>query len=99
MDLGELFLILSAVTTLEVALGIVKPDGLASTELLHLSLLNWSFLVLTMLKAYYIVWYFMHLKDEKKGLRLSITLPLYFFIPYITYILLVEALYNHSVNV
>ncbi len=92
-----IFLILLIITTIEVILGIIKPKGLVSTELLHLSLLNWSFLILTILKAYYIVWYFMHLKDEKKGMRLSVTLPLYIFIPYLAFIVLIEAAYTYDI--
>lgn len=81
--------ILSIVTIVEVALGIIKP-GVMLLQLMGTSLLNITFIVLTLVKAYYIVWYFMHVKFEAKGFRRSLTLPLYILIPYLTAILLVE---------
>lgn len=92
----KVFLILLVITGVEVVLGILRPEVM-SFQLLGTSLLNWTFLILTLVKAYYIVWYFMHLKDEKPGFRMSITLPLYVLIPYATIILLIEAGYIHEV--
>jgi len=56
---------LSIVTTVEVALGIIKPEVLM-TSFLRMKLLNWIFIILTIVKAYYIAWDFMHVRDEKK---------------------------------
>ena len=55
---------LSIVTTVEVVLGIVKPAALM-TSFLNMKILNWIFLILTIVKAYYIAWDFMHIRDEK----------------------------------
>ena len=55
---------LSIVTAIEVALGIVKPEILMSS-FLSLKLINWIFLILTIVKAYNITWDFMHMRDEK----------------------------------
>ena len=51
---------LSIVTTIEVVLGIVKPEILMNT-FLSTKLINWIFIILTLVKAYYIAWDFMHL--------------------------------------
>ena len=37
-----------------------------------MKLLNWIFITLTLVKAYYIAWDFMHLRDEKTALRRAI---------------------------
>ena len=55
------FGLLSVVTTVEVILGILKPESLHLTEVLGMNLLNWIFYALTIFKAYYIVWAFMHI--------------------------------------
>lgn len=91
------FGILSIITTVEVALGIVKPEALFLNNFLTMSLLNWIFIILTVVKAYYIVWAFMHLEGETKGLRWSIVAPLVFLILYLCFILLVEGDYVYEV--
>ena len=58
---------LSIVTIIEVALGIVKPEILIENSFLRMKLINWIFIILTIVKAYYIMWDFMHLRDELKG--------------------------------
>lgn len=88
---------LSIITTVEVALGILKPDSLFKTNFLSMSLLNWIFIILTVVKAYYIMWAFMHLEGEKKSLRWSIVAPLVFLILYLCFIILVEADYIFEV--
>ena len=51
----KVFGILSAVTIIEVILGIIKPESLHMTNFLGMNLLNWIFYALTIFKAYYIV--------------------------------------------
>lgn len=87
---------LSIVTTIEVALGIIKPEVLL-TSFLRMKLLNWIFIILTLVKAYYIAWDFMHIRDEKSGLKNAIVLPLIILIPYLAFILLLEADYIFEV--
>ena len=53
-------------------------------------------IVLTIVKAYYIVYSFMHLGSEKKNLKWSILLPVWVLIPYLLFILLTEAFYQHE---
>ncbi|KOS07681.1 cytochrome C oxidase subunit IV [Flavobacterium akiainvivens] len=91
------FGLLSVITIVEVALGIVKPDFLFMSDLFRLSLLNWIFIILTIVKAYYIMWAFMHLEGEKASLRWSIVAPLVFLIIYLVVILLIEGNYVFDV--
>ncbi|MGB0778849.1 MAG: cytochrome C oxidase subunit IV family protein [Flavobacteriaceae bacterium] len=87
---------LSIVTTVEVVLGIIKPQVLM-TSFLRMKLLNWIFIILTLVKAYYIAWDFMHIRDERGSLKSSIVLPLVILIPYLIFILLLEADYIFDV--
>lgn len=87
------FGILSAVTIVEVFLGIKKPDVLHMNNLLSMNLLNWIFIILTIFKAYYIVWAFMHMEGEKTSLRWTVVAPIIFLVLYLLFILLVEADY------
>ena len=48
------------------------------------------FLILTLVKAYGIAWYFMHLKDEKTWFRRAIVWPLVFLISYLAFFVLYE---------
>ena len=54
--------------------------------------IKWSFIVLTLVKAGYIVMIFMHLGDERKNLRNTILVPYLVFIIYLIIIALTEAL-------
>tara|TARA_B100000953_G_scaffold55226_1_gene43102 strand:- start:1117 stop:1500 length:384 start_codon:yes stop_codon:yes gene_type:complete len=89
-------LFLSIVTTIEVALGISKPEILMNT-FLSAKIINWIFIILTLVKAYYIAWDFMHLRDEKSALQASIVITLLFLIAYLVFILLVEGNYIYDV--
>tara|TARA_A100000164_G_scaffold249190_1_gene221807 strand:+ start:256 stop:639 length:384 start_codon:yes stop_codon:yes gene_type:complete len=87
---------LSIVTTVEVALGIIKPDILMGS-FLRMKILNWIFIILTLVKAYYIAWDFMHVRDERSSLKNAIVLPLVILIPYLAFILILEADYIFDV--
>ncbi len=91
------FGILSVVTIVEVFLGIVKPDFLHMNNLLRMNLLNWIFIILTIFKAYYIIWAFMHMEGEKSSLRWTVVAPVIFLVAYLLFILLVEADYIFEV--
>ncbi|PCE63244.1 cytochrome C oxidase subunit IV family protein [Sediminicola luteus] len=88
---------LTIVTAVEVALGIIKPDFLVHTRILGMKLLNWIFIILTIVKAYYIAWDFMHVRDEKPGLRKSVVWVPVFLIAYLVFILLIEGDYIYEV--
>lgn len=91
------FGILSLVTIIEVIFGIIKPEFLTDTFLLGMRLLNWVFIILTIYKAYYIAWAFMHLEHETKGLRRAIVWTSIFLISYLIFILLTEGGYIYDV--
>lgn len=88
---------LSIVTTVEVALGITKPHVLVANTFIGMKLLNWIFIILTLVKAYYIAWDFMHLRDEKSSLRRAIVWTPIFLVCYLIFILLFEADYIYNV--
>lgn len=91
------FALLSIITIVEVILGIIKPESLYMNNLFHMNYLNWIFIILTIVKAYYIVWAFMHLEGERSNLRWSIVAPLVFLIIYLVFILLIEGNYIYDV--
>ena len=43
-------------------------------SMFSMKILNWIFIILTIVKAYYIAWDFMHIRDEKGSLKGSIVL-------------------------
>ncbi len=88
---------LSIITAVEVALGITKPQMLTGNSFLGMKLLNWIFIILTLVKAYYIAWDFMHLRDEKSSLRRAIVWTPIFLVAYLVFILLFEADYVYTV--
>jgi len=88
---------LSIVTTVEVVLGIIKPHVLTSNYLLGMKLLNWIFITLTLVKAYYITWDFMHMRDERSSLRRAVVWTPIFLVSYLLFILLFEADYVYNV--
>jgi hypothetical protein len=52
----KVFGLLSIITIVEVAFGIYKPAFLYDSHLFQMNLLNWLFIILTVVKAYYIMW-------------------------------------------
>jgi cytochrome c oxidase subunit 4 len=79
--------LLTAVTIIEVALGAMIKQGSGAWPFV-----KWSFIIMTLLKAGYIVMVFMHLGDERKAMRYVILVPYFLFMLYLIYIALVEAL-------
>ncbi|MBP6181463.1 cytochrome C oxidase subunit IV family protein [Flavobacterium sp.] len=91
------FGLLSVITIVEVIFGIIKPEFLYMNSFMAMSLLNWLFIILTLVKAYYIVWAFMHMEGEKSSLRNAVVLPVIFLILYLLFILLTEGNYIYEV--
>lgn len=87
---------LTIVTAIEVVLGIYKPESLL-TPILGMKGLNWIFIVLTLVKAYYITWDFMHMRDETASLRRMVVWTGVFLICYLMFILLQEGGYVFDV--
>ncbi len=90
----KVFWILLGITAVEVALGMIKPEFLMG-QFLGTMLINHVFIILTIIKAAYIVMSFMHLGHEKKSLRWTILLPALILIPYLLFIVLVEGQYTY----
>lgn len=87
---------LTIVTAIEVILGILKPESLM-VPVLGMKVLNWIFIILTIVKAYYITWDFMHMRDELKSLRRMVVWTAIFLILYLIFILLQEGGYVFDV--
>ncbi len=91
------FWLLSVVTIVEVVLGIIKPAFLIEGKVLGMKYLNWIFIILTVYKAYYITWSFMHMDGEKKWFRRSVVWTGIFLILYLSFIVLVEGDYIYEI--
>lgn len=78
--------LLTAITVIEVALGAYIKQGSGAWPFV-----KWSFIIMTLLKAGYIVMVFMHLGDEKKSLKYVILVPYFLFMAYLIFIALMEA--------
>ena len=85
-------ILLTIVTAVEVVLGIIKPVFLMES-FLSMKILNWIFIILTIVKAYYITWDFMHMRDETPTLRRVVVWTAIFLICYLMWILIQEAGY------
>ncbi|MEN9439975.1 MAG: hypothetical protein RLZ33_51 [Bacteroidota bacterium] len=79
--------LLTAITVVEVALGAFIKQSSGAWPFV-----KWSFIIMTLLKAGYIVLVFMHLGDEKKSLKYVILVPYFLFMAYLIYIALMEAM-------
>ena len=64
---------------------------------IYMKPLNLIFIVLTLVKAYYITWDFMHMRDEVKWLRRAVVWIVIFLICYLVMILLLEGDYIYEV--
>jgi caa(3)-type oxidase subunit IV len=92
----QVFGILLLITVLEFIIALwAIPAGLMSQQVG-----NYIYIFLTLLKAFYIVAYFMHLKYEKLGLQLSLTVT-FIFIIYFIVLMFIEGgyLFDHMPRV
>ena len=90
--------ILTLITIVEVLIGafIKQYDSTGGDNALW-PYVKISFLVLTIVKAAYIVLVFMHLGDERKNFKWVILAPYILFILYLIFICLTESSYWHEV--
>lgn len=93
-----ILILLSIVTSVEVAFGIYKPEAFMA-HFLGMKILNWIFIILTLVKAYYITWDFMHIREETKTLRRLVIWTAIFLVSYLLFILLIEGGYIFDVFV
>jgi cytochrome c oxidase subunit IV len=86
--------ILTLLTVFEIFMGVYfKRNGTFTWETIKL-----LFIVLTLVKAAYIVLIFMHLGDERKNLKYVVLLPYALFILYLIFIGLYEGLSVQELN-
>ena len=86
-------ILLSVITAFEVILGVFWRNWMPDSW----HWVKWTFIVLTLVKATYIVMTFMHLGDERRNVRSMILIPYVLFLMYIAFILIWEATYIHEV--
>ncbi len=79
-------ILLTLITTVEVVLGIYIKHGTTLWPFV-----KWSFIVMTLVKAGYIVAVFMHLGDERKSLRYMILVPYVIFVLYLIFVSITES--------
>ena len=78
--------ILTLLTTVEVIMGVYFKRS----ETLTWSMIKWTFVILTLVKAAYIVLVFMHLGDELPNLKKVVLAPYMLFIGYLLFIAITE---------
>ncbi len=84
------FFYLLGITAIEFFIALyLLPRGIVSK-----GIGNFSYIALTLVKAFYIIAYFMHLKFEKTALKTGITVSLIFII-YFIILMLTEGSYLH----
>jgi cytochrome c oxidase subunit IV len=90
-DIWKVFWILLAITTLEVMLGIFHQAwGI------DFSVVKITFIVMTLIKAYFIVAEYMHLKHENSYLKKLIIIPYVFLAIYLLILILIEGGYSEK---
>ena len=90
--------ILTLITVIEVLIGaFIKQYDAAGDDNFLWPYVKIGFLVLTVVKAAYIVLIFMHLGDERKSFKWVILAPYILFIAYLIFICLAESTYWHEV--
>ncbi len=77
--------LLTIITIVEVALGAFIKQGTGAWPYV-----KWSFIIMTLFKAGYIVMVFMHLGDERKAMRYVILIPYFIFVCYLIFVALYE---------
>jgi cytochrome c oxidase subunit IV len=82
-------IILTVITCVEVGLGMTIKQG---TD--WWPVVKWSFLIMTLVKAGYIVMEFMHLGGEKKSFKWMLFAPYFIFLSYLVFQCLTEATYQ-----
>jgi cytochrome c oxidase subunit 4 len=85
-NIVKVTVLLTILTTVEVLMGIYFKRS----ETFTWTAIKWSFIVLTLVKAAYIVMVFMHLGDERSNLKRVILAPYLLFIGYLIFIAITE---------
>lgn len=83
--------ILSVITLVEVLVGAFFTRDSVGSDSWTWAFIKAGYIILTVVKAAYIVLVFMHLGDEDKTLRYMVLVPYIIFILYLLFIILMEA--------
>ncbi len=86
-------ILLSVITAVEVLLGVFWMQLFPGAW----HWVKWAFIMMTLVKASYIVMTFMHLGDERRNIRSIILMPYGLFLMYLVFIIIWEATYLHNV--
>jgi cytochrome c oxidase subunit IV len=78
--------LLTAITAVEVGMGVFFKRS----ETFTWTAIKWTFIVMTLVKAAYIVLVFMHLGDERPNMKKAILAPYILFICYLIFIAITE---------
>ena len=78
--------LLTLITAVEVAMGVIFKRS----ETFTWTAIKWTFIVMTLVKAAYIVLVFMHLGDERSNLKRAVIAPYVLFICYLIFIAITE---------
>ena len=78
--------LLTLITAVEVGMGVVFKRS----ETFTWTAIKWTFIVMTLVKAGYIVLVFMHLGDERSNLKRVIVAPYLLFISYLIFIAITD---------
>ncbi len=84
-NIWKVTLLLSIVTLIEVLCGVFVKQGSDAWTAMKV-----AFIVMTIIKAFYIVWTFMHIGDENRLLRITLMVTYIIFIVDILILLLIE---------
>ena len=89
----RIFRVLLGLTTVEVTLGLFYKDWN-----LAWGFVKWTFIILTIAKAYYIVAFYMHLKHEFKNFIYAVLVPYIVLAIYLIIMMLAEAIYINDAD-
>lgn len=89
----KIFWYLLAITVIEVGLAFANYE----MHFVSKQVLKYLFIGMTLLKAYYIIFSYMHLKDEKKGFKLTLGFLLVLLVYFVT-LMMIEGLYQENVR-
>jgi|TARA_B100000795_G_C22794755_1_gene438798 cytochrome c oxidase subunit IV len=89
---------LSLITTIEVVVGVYFSQSNPDVSATSWELIKYGYIILTIIKARMIVLEFMHLGHERSSLKSTILIPYIFFILYLIFIAINEAVAVGEVN-
>lgn len=91
-------LILSVITAAEVLVGVFYSKSNPDVSIGTWETIKYCYIILTVVKAGYIVMKFMHLGDERKGMKLTVLVPYIIFVLYLIFIAISEAIAVSGAN-